>query len=117
MAAPAHLKPFAKGKSGNPGGRPKVPVEVKQLARDCTPDAIKTLASIMRSKKSPAAARVMAANSIIDRGYGKPTQHIEAHVDLIDRLSLTEQEAFAEALATLAAIESDVAEGTEETHH
>jgi hypothetical protein len=41
----------------------------------------------------------MAANAIIDRAYGKPTQHIEAHVDLIDRLSLSEQEALDAALA------------------
>jgi hypothetical protein len=69
-------KPFHKGQSGNPGGRPKVVAEVKELAREHTAEAIQTLVSIMRSPKSPPAARVSAANALLDRGYGKPPQHI-----------------------------------------
>jgi hypothetical protein len=110
-------KPFVKGQSGNPGGRKHIPPEIKEMARALSADALKALGAIVKDKKAPHSARVSAATALLDRGYGKPTQHIEAHVDIIDRLSFTEQEAFAEALATLAAIESDVAEGTEETHH
>ena len=40
-------KPFEKGQSGNPGGRPKVVAEIKELARAHTGVAIKTLVSIM----------------------------------------------------------------------
>ena len=40
-------KPFKKGQSGNPGGRPKVIAEVKELARAHTGEAIETLVSIM----------------------------------------------------------------------
>jgi hypothetical protein len=69
-------KPFQKGKSGNPGGRPKVVAEVKELARAHTGQAIETLVSIMTNPKSVPAARVSAANSLLDRGYGKPPQHI-----------------------------------------
>ena len=69
-------KPFKKGQSGNPGGRPKVIAEVKELARARTGDAIETLVSIMTNPKAAPAARVSAANSILDRGYGKPPQHI-----------------------------------------
>ena len=69
-------KPFKKGQSGNPGGRPKVVAEVKELAREHTGEAIKTLVSIMTNPKSAPAARVSAANSLLDRGYGKPPQHI-----------------------------------------
>jgi Family of unknown function (DUF5681) len=68
-------KPFQKGQSGNPGGRPKVVAEVKELARAHTGEAIKTLVSIMTNPKSAPAARVSAANSLLDRGYGKPPQH------------------------------------------
>ena len=68
-------KPFKKGQSGNPGGRPKVVAEVKELARAHTGEAIKTLVSIMTNPKSAPAARVSAANSLLDRGYGKPPQH------------------------------------------
>ena len=68
--------PFEKGTSGNPGGRPKVVAEVKELARAHTGEAIQTLVSIMTNPKSAPAARVSAANSLLDRGYGKPPQHI-----------------------------------------
>src|SRR5262249_5316522 len=43
-------------------------------------EAVDTLASIMRNKKAPAAARAMASNSILDRGYGKPPQMLSATV-------------------------------------
>lgn len=68
---------FKKGKSGNPGGRPKEDVSLKLLARAKTQQAINTLVSIMTSKKAPAAARVTAACALLDRGYGKPTQVTE----------------------------------------
>jgi Family of unknown function (DUF5681) len=69
-------KPFQKGQSGNPGGRPKEVAEVKELAREYTAEAIQTLVSIMTNPKSTPAARVSAANALLDRGYGKPPQHI-----------------------------------------
>ena len=74
-------KPFQKGKSGNPGGRPKIPQHVKELAQAKTEDAVLTLIEIMGDGKQPAAARVSAANSLLDRGYGKPAQQIEAKVE------------------------------------
>lgn len=110
-------KPFAKGRSGNPTGRPKVPDDVKEMARALTPDAIKALGEVVRGKKTPPAARVAAATAIMDRAYGKPTQHIDAHVDLIDRLGLVEQETLAAALEVIARNTGDAAEGAEETHH
>ena len=73
-------KPFKKGQSGNPGGRPKVVAEVKELAREHTAEAIQTLVSIMSDPKSAPAARVSAANALLDRGYGKPPQHITGEV-------------------------------------
>ena len=49
--------------------------EVRELARAHTGAAIETLASIMTNTKSAPAARVSAANALLDRGYGKPPQH------------------------------------------
>ena len=68
--------PFEKGQSGNPGGRPKVVAEVRELARAHTGEAVQTLVSIMTNTKAAPAARVSAANALLDRGYGKPPQHI-----------------------------------------
>jgi len=66
--------PFEKGKSGNPGGRPKADVRVRDLAQSQTENAIATLVQVMESVKSPAAAKVAAASAILDRGWGKPVQ-------------------------------------------
>jgi uncharacterized protein DUF5681 len=71
---------FQKGQSGNPGGRPKAVAEVQELARQHTPDAIKTLAQIMRDPKAPPAARAMASNSILDRAFGRPPQTVDARI-------------------------------------
>ena len=69
--------PFKKGQSGNPGGRPKALREVEELARRHTVDALKTLAAIHNDTKAPPAARVAAANALLDRGWGKARQALE----------------------------------------
>lgn len=68
-------RPFQKGKSGNPGGRPKVIGALKEMARIHTAAALDTLVAGLKSESE--VARLTAANSILDRGYGKASQHIE----------------------------------------
>jgi HEAT repeat protein len=68
--------PFKKGQSGNPGGRPKVLGDIQELARVGSPEAIQTLREIMQNEKAPPVARVAAANSLLDRGFGKPMQPV-----------------------------------------
>jgi hypothetical protein len=56
----------------------KAPIEIKSLARVHTESAIKTLAGIMGQKDAPHSARVSAAQALLDRGWGKPDQKLEA---------------------------------------
>lgn len=75
-AGSARGRPFPKGKSGNPGGRPKELAEVKDLARGHTVLAIRTLAEIAKGARS-AVARIMAAEALLNRAWGKPTLAVE----------------------------------------
>jgi hypothetical protein len=47
---PDRGRPFQKGVSCNPGGRPKVDPEVKALFDEMTPEASKTLGETMRKR-------------------------------------------------------------------
>ena len=69
--------PFMPGQSGNPGGRPKALKAVEEAARAHTEAAISTLAAICQNTAAPEAARVAAANALLDRAWGKPRQHGE----------------------------------------
>jgi hypothetical protein len=51
--------------------------ELRAAAREYTDDALNTLAEICKTSDSDT-ARVSAANALLDRGYGKPLQQIEA---------------------------------------
>ena len=56
---------------------PKTLTEIRSLARSHTRTALNTLVGIMRCKDATPAARVSAANAILDRGWGKPPQAIQ----------------------------------------
>ena len=64
---------WAPGQSGNPGGRPGGVAAVRELARNHTAEAIECLLKEMR-KGDTSHARIAAANALLDRGWGRPTQ-------------------------------------------
>jgi hypothetical protein len=93
-------RPFAKGQSGNPGGRPIKPKtierrnlehDVRMFAREWGFEAIDKLAALMRGVVRveidgkpvemlvPPMTQLAAANAILDRGYGRPQQAVEIY--------------------------------------
>jgi hypothetical protein len=64
-------RPFVRGQpSANPGGRPAVEREIRELAQQYAPEAIAKLVTLSRHR-SPRIA-LAAANALLDRGIGKP---------------------------------------------
>jgi len=54
----------------------KTLTQIRLIARTHSLTALATLVGIMRSGTAPPAARIAAANSLLDRAWGKPTQPI-----------------------------------------
>lgn len=74
---------FKKGASGNPGGRPKKTPEQITLEEKCkelTPEALATITQIMTVGENER-NRLAAAQYVIDRGWGKARQEVDAKID------------------------------------
>ncbi len=95
--------------------------DVRDAARQHTLAAVGTLVSVMEDLKAPHSARVAAANSLLDRGHGKATQHIAAEASVYDSLDLPQKQALLEVIDEIV---DDLDGGNEEdperpalTHH
>lgn len=74
---PKGAKPWKKGQSGNPAGRQKLPDIKEALARALggTEEGLTYLDTILRALRNKAeAGDVRAAEVLLDRAFGKPTQ-------------------------------------------
>jgi hypothetical protein len=69
---------FAPGASGNPGGRTPVPAHIKEALESHTEKAVAVLAELLSSDDDR--VRCMAANSLLDRCFGKPVAQLDAKV-------------------------------------
>lgn len=69
-------KPGVRRGGRKKGALNKSTKDIKALAQKHTPAALKTLVDVMGKSESDA-ARVAAANSLLDRAYGRPAQAVE----------------------------------------
>ena len=75
-------RPFEKGRSGNPGGRPK---GLAAKAREHADKALEVLSSALSD--ADAKVRIAAAKELLDRGFGKAvamTADVTGKLDDID---------------------------------
>lgn len=63
---------WTKGVSGNPAGRKKTDVKVRELARQNTEAAIHALLEIVLNQKANPRTRMAAAKVILDRAWERP---------------------------------------------
>ncbi len=72
-------------------GRPKIPDNVKEAIRAACPEAVQYLIEVMRNPKEKTAHRLEAAQTLLDRGYGKPTQAQDISLDMAGSVDVTAQ--------------------------
>ena len=65
-------RPFAKGTSGNPGGRKPIPDDVREALRALTPRALEVLKQLLESADEK--VQVQAMREVLDRNLGKAVQ-------------------------------------------
>ena len=69
---------FKNGESGNPGGRPKLPADIREAFKARASEALEVLTRCLQSDDERIA--MAAAQAILDRGYGKPVQQVDANI-------------------------------------
>ena len=79
MTNPTGKGGFQRGQSGNPGGRSKLPADIREAFKAKAPQALEVLTRCLQSGDDRIA--MMAAQAILDRGYGRPTQSIDASIN------------------------------------
>lgn len=78
------------GQSGNPSGHSGAYGDAVRLAQHAAPYAVRRLIELMSSDDERVA--VVAANSILDRAFGKPKVADEAKDDIVSRIAAMSHE-------------------------
>lgn len=52
-------------------------MSIREAAKEYTDKALNTLVEVMQDVTAPAAARVSAANGVLDRAHGKPSASVD----------------------------------------
>ncbi len=86
-------KPFKKGQSGNPNGRPKKLPELDKLLANVlgeeNANGITAAEAILMALRAKAAkGDIRAAEVLLDRGYGKAKQSIDLNADVTSRFTM-----------------------------
>ena len=78
---PKGAKPFKKGQSGNPKGRPRKLPALDKLMEDVLgeeKDGVTAAEAILKKLRAMASqGNLRAAEILLDRGYGKPKQAVD----------------------------------------
>lgn len=88
-------RPFQKGQSGNPGGRPRIAGDVKAMLKAAAPDAARVLIDTINDVQAARSLRIEAAKVLLDRVYGKAAQPIEGVDNRIEIVLAGELEEYA----------------------
>jgi hypothetical protein len=77
------------GQSGNPGGRPKAEKHVRDMAKKMTDRILIELYNIAIDPRPKAdmRAKVAAAKEILDRGWGRPSIHVDVDASAANDLA------------------------------
>lgn len=76
---------FLKGNRANPGGRPQIPIEIKQLARELSLEGMQHVAAMMRRETTSDRDMLAAVRLLMEYGYGRPAAELDRERLEIDR--------------------------------